>query len=59
MFDYGDILRYLEEILLSLEDNELTLLEVQDKIQQLVAEIEDNAETLGDRLEDFEFDDLD
>lgn len=58
MFDYGDILNHLEELIESIEHDEITLAEIQKKLQYLVTEIEDNWEEPNSDLEDFTFDDL-
>jgi hypothetical protein len=58
MFDYGDIISHLEELIESIEHDEITLAEIQKKLQYLVTEIEDNWEEPNSDLEDFTFDDL-
>lgn len=58
MFDYGDIINSLEEIVDFIENDELTLAEVGKKLQYLITEIEDNWDNSNDELGDFDFDDL-
>jgi hypothetical protein len=40
--DYGDILAYIEQIIESIEYEEIDLLEVKSKLEELTVEIEDN-----------------
>jgi len=58
MFDYGDIINSLEEIVDFIENNELTLAEVSKKLQYLIVDIEDNWDGSNDELGDFDFEDL-
>jgi hypothetical protein len=59
MFDYGDILSHLEEIVESIDHDEVTLTEVQKKLQYLITEIEGSWGEYHDSLGDISFDDLD
>lgn len=57
--DYGDIIIHLENLVESIENEETSLLEVKDQLQELVINIEDNVE-FGERdLVGFNFSDLD
>lgn len=56
--DYGDIIINLENLVESIDNEELSLLEIKTQLQELVVEIEDNA-GFGERdLRGFDFDDL-
>lgn len=57
MFDYGDILGTLEEIVESIDFDETSLQEIKAKLQLLISEIEENDFT-GNSYDDFDFDDL-
>jgi len=56
--DYGDILVYIEQMIESIEYDEINLLEIKQKLEDLAANIEDNVETSGD-FGEFDFSDLD
>lgn len=57
--DYGDIIIHLENLVESIENEETSLLEVKDQLQELIINIEDNVE-FGERdLVGFNFSDLD
>jgi len=56
--DYGDILVYIEQMIESIEYDEINLLEIKQKLEDLAADIEDNVETSED-FEEFNFSDLD
>jgi hypothetical protein len=56
--DYGDILVYIEQMIESIEYDEINLLEIKQKLEDLAADIEDNVETSED-FEGFNFSDLD
>ena len=56
--DYGDILVYIEQMIESIEYDEIDLLEIKQKLEDLAADIEDNVEPSGD-FGEFEFSDLD
>lgn len=57
--DYGDILVYIEQIIESIEYDEINMLEIKQKLEELAADIEDNVEASGDDLGEFDFSDLD
>jgi len=57
--DYGDILSFIEQLIESIEYNEIDLLEIKSKLEELTVEIEDNIEASREVFEDFGFDDLD
>lgn len=57
--DYGDILVYIEQIIESIEYDEINMLEIKQKLEDLAADIEDNVEASGDDLGGFDFSDLD
>lgn len=59
MFDYADIITHLEELVESIEHDEVTLAEIQKKLNNLITEIEDNWEEPNDELGEFDFEDLD
>jgi hypothetical protein len=58
MIDYGDILGYLEELVEDIDFGETSLLEVKNKLQSIITEIEDRVDTSTDSYEGFDFDDL-
>ena len=53
--DYEDILNYIEDIVEEIEFEELSILEIKEKLQELIIEIEDNRGMSGRELEDFDF----
>jgi len=57
--DYSDILAYIEQIIESIEYEEIDLLEIKSKLEELTVEIEDNVEVSGGDFDGFGFDDLD
>jgi len=57
--DYGDILSFIEQLIESIEYNEIDLLEIKSKLEELTVEIEDNIEISGEDFDGFGFDDLD
>lgn len=57
--DYGDILSFIEQLIESIEYEEIDLLEVKSKLEELTVEIEDNVEISGGDFDGFGFDDLD
>jgi len=57
--DYGDILSFIEQLIESIEYNEIDLLEIKSKLEELTVEIEDNVEISGEDFDGFGFDDLD
>lgn len=56
--DYESILVYIENLVESIQYEEVSLLEVQTKLQELVADIEESIETSGISYDDLGFDDL-
>lgn len=57
--DYENILVYVENLVESIQYEEVSMLEVQIKLQELAAEIEESIETSGVSYDGFGFDDLD
>lgn len=57
--DYENILVYIENLVESIQYEEVSMLEVQTKLQELAAEIEESIETSGVSYDGFGFDDLD
>jgi len=57
--DYENILVYIENLVESIQYEEVSMLEVQMKLQELAAEIEESIETSGVSYDGFGFDDLD
>ena len=53
--DYEDILNYIESIVEEIEFEEIPLLEVKEKLQELIETIENNRGISGRELEDFDF----
>mgnify|MGYP003116761793 CR=1 FL=1 len=56
--DYSDILSFIEHIIEGIEFDELDLLEVKSKLEELVGGLEDNLGTFGGNDGEFGFDDL-
>jgi len=56
--DYTNILSYIDNIIEEIEFDELTLLEVKDKLCELSKEIEETIELLSEEEEGFSFEDL-
>lgn len=56
--DYADILSFVEHIIEGIEFDELDLLEVKTKLEELTVDLEDNLGTFGGDEEGFGFDDL-
>ena len=54
--DYEDILNYIESIVEEIEFEEIPLLEVKEKLQELIEVIESNRGMGGRELGDFDFD---
>tara|TARA_R110000744_G_scaffold84336_2_gene165049 strand:- start:284 stop:451 length:168 start_codon:yes stop_codon:yes gene_type:complete len=54
--DYGDIIIHIENIIEAIEFEEINLLEVKSKLQELTVEIEDNVEVDNGGLEGYDFD---
>lgn len=57
--DYGDILVYIEQIVEAIEFDEIDLLEIKTKLENLAVDLEDNLSTSEEAYEDFGFNDLD
>lgn len=57
--DYENILVYIENLVESIQYEEVSMSEVQMKLQELAAEIEESIETSGVSYDGFGFDDLD
>ena len=55
---YEDILIYIENLIESIEYEEISLLELRTKLQELVIDIEEAIET-SDNYDEFGFEDLD
>jgi len=56
--EYGDILVYIENLIESIEYEEISLLELRTKLQELAIDIEESIDT-SDSYDDFGFGDLD
>jgi hypothetical protein len=54
--DYEDILNYIENIVEEIEFEEIPLLEVKEKLQELIEVIEDNRGIREREIEDYDFD---
>ena len=54
--DYEDILNYIEDIVEEIEFEELSILEIKEKLQELIIEIEDNRGMREREIEDYDFD---
>jgi|TARA_Y100000022_G_C12912270_1_gene223311 hypothetical protein len=52
----GDIIIYIEDLVESIEYDELDILEIKSKLQDLVINIEDNIDIDDESLEEFNFD---
>jgi hypothetical protein len=57
--EYGDILVYIENLIESIEYEEISLLELRTKLQELAIDIEESIETSDTYDDDFDFGDLD
>jgi len=55
---YEDIIIYIENLIESIEYEEISLLELRTKLQELVIDIEEAIET-SDNYDEFGFEDLD
>jgi len=55
---YEDILIYIENLIESIEYEEISLLELRTKLQELVIDIEESIET-SNNYDEFGFEDLD
>lgn len=56
--DYGDILSYIEHIIAGIEFEEIDLLEVKTKLEELTIDLEETIETSNRVDGEFDFDDL-
>ena len=54
--EHGDIIIYIEDLIESIEFEELDILEIKSKLQDLVTNIEDNIDIDNEGLEGFNFD---
>lgn len=54
--EHGDIIIYIEDLIEAIEFEELGILEIKSKLQDLVANIEDNVDIDNEGLEGFDFD---
>jgi len=54
--DYEDILNYIENIVEEIEFEEISILEIKGKLQELIEVIEDNRGMSGRELGNFDFD---
>jgi hypothetical protein len=54
--EYGDILIYVENIIEAIEFEELDILEIKTKLQELTVEIEDNIDIDNEGLSSYDFD---
>ena len=54
--DYEEILNYIENIVEEIEFEELSILEIKEKLQELIIEIEDNRGMREREIEDYDFD---
>ena len=54
--DYEDILNYVENIVEEIEFEEIPILEIKEKLQELIEVIEDNRGMSGRELGNFDFD---
>jgi len=54
--DYEEILNYIEDIVESIEFEEIDILETKSKLQELALRIEDSRGMSGRGIEDFDFD---
>jgi len=53
--EYGDILIYIESMIESIEFEELDMLEIKTKLQELAGEIEDNVNIDNEGLDSYDF----
>ena len=56
--EYGDILVYIENLIESIEYEEISLLELRNKLQELAIDIEESIETSDNYDDNFDFGDL-
>ena len=53
--DYEEILIYIEDIVESIEFEEISIPEIKEKLQEIAIKLEDNRGIGGRELEDFDF----
>tara|TARA_R110000796_G_scaffold7481_1_gene25661 strand:- start:170 stop:337 length:168 start_codon:yes stop_codon:yes gene_type:complete len=53
--DYEEILIYIEDIVESIEFEEISIHEIKEKLQEIAIKLEDNRGVGGRELEDFDF----
>tara|TARA_R110000796_G_scaffold36204_3_gene92526 strand:- start:178 stop:345 length:168 start_codon:yes stop_codon:yes gene_type:complete len=53
--DYGEIIIYIENLIETIEFEEIDLLEIKSKLQELTVEIEDNVEIDLGGLDGYDF----
>ncbi len=54
--ELGNIIIYIEDLVEAIEFEELDILEIKSKLQDLVTNIEDNVDVDNEGLEEFDFD---
>ena len=54
--DYEEILNYVENIVEEIEFEEISILEIKEKLQELIEVIEDNRGIREREIEDYDFD---
>tara|TARA_R110002153_G_scaffold128101_2_gene276018 strand:+ start:348 stop:515 length:168 start_codon:yes stop_codon:yes gene_type:complete len=54
--DYENILNYIENIVEEIEFEEISILEIKEKLQELIEVIENNRGMSGRELGDYDFD---
>lgn len=57
--EYGDILTYIENLIDSIEYDDISLPEIKNQLQELVAGIEETVENSEDLYDGFDFDEMD
>ena len=55
IMDYEEILIYIEDIVESIEFEEISIHEIKEKLQEIAIKLEDNRGVGGRELEDFDF----
>jgi len=54
--ELGNIIIYIEDLVEAIEFEEMDILEIKSKLQDLVTNIEDNVDVDNEGLEEFDFD---
>ena len=54
--DYEDILNYIENIVEEIEFEEISILEIKEKLEELISVIESNRGMREREIEDYDFD---